>query len=159
MAVPPSQIELSQMTVSILHEIMTKVPPTTIDIPNLGTTVKLPSEPSLLSKIWQDIRLMETSLHETVFNSVTLSKADDVDLDSMSIELNEGLASKFLETKPMLNRYLISLSNVDELDNNPEVQAANRKFYEDAIEGMCKRLAVVSVDYLRDKVITSRVLS
>ena len=53
----------------------------------------------------------------------------------------------------------MSLSNVEALDQTPDVQAANRQYYEEAIVGMCKRLAVVSVDYLRDKVVTSRVLA
>ena len=102
LTVPPQQIELSQMTTSVLHEVTYREPPTSLYLPSLGTTIKFPSEPGPLHEIWQDIRIMEATLQENVFNSVSLGSTDQVNPDSMSIDLNEGLVSKLSETEPIL---------------------------------------------------------
>ncbi len=157
--ISPSDIELSQMTTSILHEIYFKTPPSSLEILDLKLTVSLPSDDNILSSIWQDVKLMERENFKINSNSISLYHLDTVDSHLASLELNEGLMSKYSETKPILQCYLINLSNVEVLDKDPEQKAVNCQFYEEAISEMCKKLAVVSVDFLRDKLITARLLA
>ncbi len=85
--IPPTNIELSQMTTSILHDIMSIVPPSSLEIPNLNLTVSLPSDDNILSSIWQDVKIMEKENFEIYSNSISLGHFEPVDSQLTSQEL------------------------------------------------------------------------
>ena len=150
--IPEIKLSLHELEPCILHELNSMHQPDELKLQEINTKIIFPNNRDLKLEIWHKIKLLEGELVHLQLNSAKIRLCNPEEVNSSHLtSMPEELLEKYGQTRPILNRYRQIKLNA--------LNGTNRQFYEENISDMCKKLAVISVDYLKNKTITSDILA
>lgn len=141
-----NSIILRELQISPLHIAINKILPASINIPEINMNIFLPPDSLLNSSICNEIHHFNNSLLENIHLDQILPILSQTILPDAST-----LTRELLNKKAVLNNS--SLKNV--LPNNNYSPALIQSLKDQIYTSMCEKLAVLSIDILKNQSITS----
>jgi len=157
---PPPNLILEELKFSPIHEVRKKFYPEILRINETNTKIMFPDDHNLSKDIWRTIRDLEIDLLDTNCNAISVLFDDHEDFIGEMSRINEDLMYERSLIVPYLKNYKCNLMSVSAHDGSAQEDAEiDRRFYENSILEMSKKLAVISVDYLKNKLISAKMLA
>ncbi len=142
-----TQITLQETPVSPIHTILQTHFPQQITVPELNITIKLPSDPSINSEITQNINYLNTMAYKQTLTDIT-----------------PPLIHPKHNPHTIINNFTRELIDKTAYINSTKTQQSNTTLNKHTLKDevhaeMCQKLAVISVDLIKNQFITTNMLA